>query len=494
MEKRRLSRRDFLRLSATAATSAAIAACAPAAPQVVEVEKPVVVKEEVVKEVPVEKVVEKEVQVMVTATPAGRPVIRWQGSSSADYMELNSQAVAVFNEATPHIDFRVEPIPPGGRMEKMMAAMVAGVSADIIEYWALWFAKLHQRGQLIDMQPFVDATMTQEDIDDFAPNEWDNFERLSFIPGMRLAMPRYINFMWLHYNETYLDESGVDHPDKSWTLEDLREAAEKCVVRDSGGKITRWGSAFDGASGMERQFYNLERFGGAFVEYDQPDKCLMDKPESQEAFEWLRARYFDDETWMTQQMLNSLGGGNSVPTGYTAFQEEGGPYYTWLQDTEGLWDINVTHPPIGPVERTSYLVTDGFGMWSGTKWPDAAWECMQFLSGPVYQEMRMRATCRIAVRMSAMAHYKEAWADKVGGLMENYNLDTVIEALEMGYGRDDERFVCQAEAEEIINPLLEAVFVVGDTPVSVFADACADVDAVQTCDMAETWRAWKGAQ
>ena len=46
MEKRRLGRRDFLRLSATAATSAAIAACAPAAPQVVEVEKPVVVKEE----------------------------------------------------------------------------------------------------------------------------------------------------------------------------------------------------------------------------------------------------------------------------------------------------------------------------------------------------------------------------------------------------------------------------------------------------------------
>ena len=36
MGKRRLSRRDFLRVSAAVATGAAVAACAPAAPQVVD--------------------------------------------------------------------------------------------------------------------------------------------------------------------------------------------------------------------------------------------------------------------------------------------------------------------------------------------------------------------------------------------------------------------------------------------------------------------------
>ena len=69
MEKRTLTRRDFLRLSAMTTAGVAAAACAQPTPMViekevikeVEVEKPVIIKEEVVKEVPVEKVVEKEV-------------------------------------------------------------------------------------------------------------------------------------------------------------------------------------------------------------------------------------------------------------------------------------------------------------------------------------------------------------------------------------------------------------------------------------------------
>ena len=91
MKNRKLTRRDFLRLSAMTTAGVVAAACARATPVVVEkevikevpVEKPVVVEKEVVKEVPVEKEVVKEVPVekvierekVVTATPlpAGPP-------------------------------------------------------------------------------------------------------------------------------------------------------------------------------------------------------------------------------------------------------------------------------------------------------------------------------------------------------------------------------------------------------------------------------------
>ncbi len=80
-QERRISRRDFLKVSALATVAAAVQACAQPTPQIVEKEVPVekVVKETVVveKEVPVEKtvketvVVEKEkvVEKVVTATP-----------------------------------------------------------------------------------------------------------------------------------------------------------------------------------------------------------------------------------------------------------------------------------------------------------------------------------------------------------------------------------------------------------------------------------------
>lgn len=73
MDRRRLDRRDFLRLSAAAATGAALAACAPAAPQIIEVEKQVPVEKQVVKEVPVEKVVERVVKETVVVEKAAAP-------------------------------------------------------------------------------------------------------------------------------------------------------------------------------------------------------------------------------------------------------------------------------------------------------------------------------------------------------------------------------------------------------------------------------------
>ena len=483
MDKRTLNRRDFLRLSAVAATGAAIAACQPAAPQIVEVEKPVVVEKEVIKEVPVERVVEVEkiVEKLVTPTPAGKPVIRWQTWSSALYQNAARQGAQIFMEEHPDIDMIPEPSPPGNKMEKLMASMVAGVAPDIFHYWGLWFAKLHQRGQLLDLQPFVDEAMTQEDIDDFVPMGWEIFGRLSFKEGKRLAMPKYFNFMWLWYNETYMDEDGVDHPDKSWTLEDLREAAAKLTKRKADGTVDRYGAGFNAPHKMERQFYHLERFGGAFVRREEPKKCLMGLPESQEALEWMRARYWDDESWLPRLIQASIAG-QPVVTGLVPLWETGELTYRRWADVKDIYRINFMHPPIGPVERTSYLVSDGEGLWSGTKWPDAAWEVMKFLSGPTLQELWCRAGGVLPVRMSVVEKWPEIMVEFEPSC-EYANLYIPLEAFEMGYGRDDERFACQAEAEEYINPALEKVFVTGGTPTSYLADICPQVEAAQECEV-----------
>jgi ABC-type glycerol-3-phosphate transport system substrate-binding protein len=485
MPDRRLNRRDFLRLAGVTAAATAVAACQPAAPSVVEVEKPVVVEKEVVKEVEVEKVVEKEVQVVVTPTRSAaageKPVIRWQYAGGGEYQLAASKGADRFNEDQDDILLLIEPRPPD-TFEKLMAAMVAGVAPDVFEWWGLWFAKMHQKGQLQDLQPYVDATMTEEDIADFVPGEWDNFARLSFVPGVRVAMPRYINFMWIHYNKQALDAAGVSYPDMEWTVDDMAEAAKMLVKKDASGQVSQFGMNFPSWA-MERMFYHLERFGGAFVKHEAPKDCLMGEPESQEALEWLRARYWDDRSWAEPLLTNRSWGRDIFINQFAAMIEDGGPYTVTRRDTIGVFDPDFYHPPLGPARRSSYMVTDGYGQWSNSKWPDAAWEVMRYLAGPINQEIRMRTVGRMAVRMSAMQHYKEAMLD-LEPAMESMNLDVVLEAFEMGYGTDDERFFCQAEAEEIINPLLEKIFIIGDTPVSVLADACPDVEAVQTCEAA----------
>jgi len=207
----------------------------------------------------------------------------------------------------------------------------------------------------------------------------------------------------------------------------------------------------------------------------------MDAPESQEALEWMRKRYWEDRTWAEPLLTDRSWGYSIYANGYVAMIEDGGPWFALARDVKGIYDIDFFHPPQGPVRRSSYLVTDGYGMWQNTKYVDASWEVLRHLAGPINQEIRMRNGGRMAVRMSTVQKYEEAIID-LEPSMADMNLDVVLEAFEMAYGTDDERFFCQAEAEEIINPLPEKVFIIGDSPVSILADACPQVEASQTCE------------
>jgi multiple sugar transport system substrate-binding protein len=332
--------------------------------------------------------------------------------------------------------------------------------------------------------------MTQADIDDQVPQGWEIFGRLSFIPGKRLAMPKYYNFMWIWYNETLIEENGLEPPDMEWTTDDWAEAAKIATKKNADGTIDQYGGGFCCTGHMERQFYHLERFGGAFVRRDDPAKCLMDTPESQEGFEWMRARLWDDESFLPRLVQASLTG-QPVVMGFVPYWEDGQLGFVRWNDAEGIYKINFHHPPIGPVERASYLVSDGEGMWSGTRWPDAAWEVDKYLAEPKAQENWCRAGGVLPVRMSVVRKWPEIMKEGAPW-SATANLDVPLEAFEMGYGRDDERFICQSEAEEIINPGLEKVFIIGDTPVSYLADMCPQVDAVQECILADEYRAAVG--
>jgi hypothetical protein len=63
--------------------------------------------------------------------------------------------------------------------------------------------------------------------------------------------------------------------------------------------------------------------------------------------------------------------------------------------------------------------------------------------------------------------------------LEKVDLDVALEAQRMGYPRDDERFVEQVKAIDIIQPALDAVLRDGTQPVSVFQEVCRQVTATQ---------------
>jgi ABC-type glycerol-3-phosphate transport system substrate-binding protein len=112
----------------------------------------------------------------------------------------------------------------------------------------------------------------------------------------------------------------------------------------------------------------------------------------------------------------------------------------------------------------------------GTK--DAAWTFMKFLVGDWYQSK----VVTVAGRVPGLLSQVTGWADALRGLdsrLEQVNLNVLAEQIEMGYAKRGPTFRFQQVAEELINPAMEAVYVEGKEPVSIFKEIAPQVTQAQ---------------
>jgi multiple sugar transport system substrate-binding protein len=215
-----------------------MAACAPAAPQVVEV----------VKEVPVEKVV-KETVVVEKEVVVEKPVkvaeavelqVMWRTSPSENKM---LEGVIEAWDAK-HPDISVKPVyAPWDEFEPKLMTMYAGEAApDIIGTGGTNpYGERFVRGMVLAMDPYLDAEPElKEDLYPIATRSYT-------MQGKLIGLPISIAWPGVFYNATLFDEAGVDYPPvdwkgSGWTWDDMIETAKKLTLDKNGdGKTDQYG-------------------------------------------------------------------------------------------------------------------------------------------------------------------------------------------------------------------------------------------------------------
>jgi multiple sugar transport system substrate-binding protein len=199
MKKSRLSRRDFLQISAGAAVGTLLAACAP---EVVKEE--VVVKETVVvegEEVEVTKVVEVEKVVTATPPPAEKPTIVYYDRHSD--CEVWADA---YHEYQDEVNVEVQIQPPDTRYEQLMAAITAGNAPDVIGLDCVQVGRFAQLGALA---PLEDA-IPQETLDLYFENLIATDHHYGIYGGHLVGVPFWVDNSVCFYNKAFLEEAGGD--------------------------------------------------------------------------------------------------------------------------------------------------------------------------------------------------------------------------------------------------------------------------------------------
>jgi multiple sugar transport system substrate-binding protein len=470
-EVSRLSRRNLLRSAAVIAAGAGLAACGVSTTAGTEATSAPVVATTA----PTTAAVAATTAPTAAGVEKTKVTIRWQDWS--DWEPNMNELMAMLGERLPNITVEFEALTDGFE-DKTLAMMVAGTAPDVMTGWGPVFRKWADKGQLLDLQPFVDRDITADELADFQAWQWAGM--VTKDTHIRFAVPYYINLVVLYYNQEIFDAAGVAYPDNTWD-HDTYATQLAALTKKEGDQIKIWGGSGAFATSYDRFLPSVQQYGGHAVNPDDWTECWLGKDEAQEAMEWIRARMWDDNS--LAQPLQVEGVGQAAGTeqgpwaaGMLATQEDGmGAIMSHVNESKFKWAIG--HLPKGPARRSTLGTTDGWAVYKGTKNPEECWQFLQVLDSPDFQRFIMTAWAGIPCRLSLLPEWEETVA-AAHPTLKDANIVTISEILKEGYPMTTEEFKSHAESETAIVAALQKIYSVGDTPVSYMKDIADQVTAL----------------
>jgi multiple sugar transport system substrate-binding protein len=372
-----------------------VSACGPT-PEPVVVEKEVtrvvteVVKETIQETVVVEgtaEVVEKEVTTVVevekVVTPTPQPVseeakiiLRVGTGDSGEGLAPHQEIIAGFEEDNPDILVQLEAVAGRDYYTRLLTQIAAGDAPDIMQIGDDAVPMFVEKGAFLPLDDFItgnyplDTSIYQPVV--LQPGQWD---------GHQYMLPKDFTPLAVYYNKKIFDEYGVGYPQEGWTWQDMLETAQALTQdTDGDGKTDIWGIQLTAnwTTGFE---YWVAAAGGRLISEDGTAFVgYMDSPETIEAVQFFADLYNVYQVAPPPADFSLWAGGNSeFDNGKAAMRLFG----RWVQ--EGYLqnpniDLGLVGVPQGN-EWANILFWGGFGIFSGTEHPEAAWRFLKYYVG-----------------------------------------------------------------------------------------------------------------
>jgi multiple sugar transport system substrate-binding protein len=456
-----LSRRKFLSIAGVAAAGIALNACAPP-------------------------------RLRSSPSRGGTAQLVYQDWRTGSFPLMVQAMLEEFHASHPNIRVFYTPDPEDFE-PRMLADMQAGTAPDVFQGCCTHFPTWAQMGYTLDLRPYVEADLDRTIIDDWDPAQ---YRALFTQDGRQFGLPKYHGALALYYNKDLFDEQGVDYPDSSWDHDDYLTAMQRLTrdhigdsrtnlpveagrAEDSGSSAPSKlrGSMFDVS--WDRIQVHVNGWGGHLVDPVNPTQSRMCEAESLAAMEWLRARMWDDKVMATPLDVQNMETREAFITGRVAMVEDG----SWaLKDilTRADFRIGIAPFPAGPVRRATLATTDGFGIYAGTKHPEAAWELVKFLISKEYGRAMARADFLQPARASLVDEWVRFIGEEFPEKSKGVNIAAFADGQLKGYSVTAEIFANMEQAKQLAYAAWDQIFVLGQAPVEYMATICRQIQEAQT--------------
>jgi multiple sugar transport system substrate-binding protein len=204
----------------------------------------------------------------------------------------------------------------------------------------------------------------------------------------------------------------------------------------------------------------------------------MGDPPALEAMEWLRARMWDDQVMARPLDVQNMGTQQDFISEKVAMVEDG----SWALKnilSNAKFRIGVAPLPAGPARRVTLATTDGFGIYRGTRYPQAAWELMKFLISKEYGLAMAQANFLQPARASLVQDWVGLIRQEFPDETRDMDIAVFAEGHIQGYSVVAEIFPNMVEAKQLVYSAWDQIFLLGEQPVELMKDVSRQVEELQ---------------
>jgi multiple sugar transport system substrate-binding protein len=264
MERGKLSRREFMNLSAVTAAGALLAACGPGEPA---------------------EEAEPEME-----EPEGKVTINFWSDLVGSKEEGRAGLIAAYNAASDSAEVVHEGIfGQDEAHQKFLTALAGGVVPNLYGNGSDLIPGYVENDALTDLGPFLEKSDSVSEVD--FP---EGVLALCKHDGKVWGIPVYADTMVLYYNRNLMEEAGFDPevPPRDW--DELREMANAIVKRDANGDLEVAGCLWGNWSAPRVFIPGVYAFGGKLFN-DDLTKAAFNSPEGRDALQVIVDMIQEDE-------------------------------------------------------------------------------------------------------------------------------------------------------------------------------------------------------
>ena len=297
-----------------------------------------------------------------------------RGRDTAETRDMHFTLARTFEESHPNIRVALSLYPSRGFATRIVTAVAAGEGPDVFYHY--YAPDVANQGFLEDLTPYIEESG--------AANNWfPSGVNRGVYDGRTYAVPRDTVSGFIAYNTDLFDAAGVAYPEDGWTIADYRAIANQLTNSDE--DVYGVGAIVGGDGCMLWSPFSFN-LGSELVSPDGRDALgYMDSPETAAALTWCLEMVTEDQVTAPAELQDQFGELVFL-SGNVAMQSISDWELAAISE-QADFNWSVVAPPRFNEETEVIPWTDSYMyyMWNGSDDKDAAWELMNWLSGPEAQ-------------------------------------------------------------------------------------------------------------